>query len=265
MTRARGVGLLAVILCAFAPGAVTAGTAADDDLLADCAARALPRGGTRQRQHVRIESAQGWTREAVRRVWFRPGAAGDARLLIALEAPRQEAGLKVLAIVQAAARPEIWVWSPDTRRARRMVGAGASASLLGSDFTAQDAAALAGMLDAPDTRRLEDARVDGRETFVVETPVTAAEAGYSQVRAWIDRAWCVPLRAEFRDTAGSAVKTLTAPAAAVRTIGAHHVPMTTVVADHRSGSTTTIELDEVEFDLDLPDALFNPQSLDQAP
>ena len=254
--------VLAAWLAADALG--VAGAAPSDTVLADCAAQALPRSSMTQVQRVRVEGAGGWVRESLRRVYFKRTGADETRLLVILDEPRQEAGLKVLVIKQADTRPEVWVYSPDMRRARRMVGAGASSSALGSDFTAADAEHLAGFLVGDDVRVLGDTTHAGRAAVLLEAPVAASDTGYVRIRVTLDRAWCVPLRAVFIGADGAPVKSLEAPATRVSAVAGRHVPMETVVIDAKSGNRTTVTLDAVEIDVPLADALFAPQSLEQA-
>ncbi len=248
-------------LAAWTTGAADA--APPDPALADCAARALPHTSMTQVQRVRVEGAGGWVRESLRRVYFKRTGSNETRLLVVLDEPRQEAGLKVLVIKQDGARPEVWVYSPDMRRARRMVGAGASSSALGSDFTAADAEHLAAFLAGDAVRVLGDTTHAGRAALLLEAPVAATDAGYERIRVTLDRAWCVPLRAVFLDAAGAAVKSLEAPAAQVSAVAGRHVPMQVVVVDAQSGNRTTVTLEAVAIDEPLPDALFAPQSLEQ--
>ena len=89
--------------------------------------------------------------------------------MIRVDAPPAEAGLKVLLNKQEGRDPIIHVYSPDTGRARRMVGSGASNSILGTDFTYADALHFESFLKTENTRRGKDQNIDGKAVFVLET------------------------------------------------------------------------------------------------
>lgn len=103
--------------------------------LSACAARVLPEQTLMQKQSVAVISEQGWTRKSVRRMYWKRFSDDTAKMLFEVEQPISEAGLKVLIIKQRGADPVLYVYTPDTGRARRMVGSGASNSVLGTDLT----------------------------------------------------------------------------------------------------------------------------------
>lgn len=257
---------LPLVLATFGAGATAAATAADsgDSELRACAKRALALRNLRQRQHVRVVSAAGWTRESVRTLVSQRDADGTFKVLLRLERPLAEAGLKVLALVRAGADPVLYVYTPDSGRARRVVGSGASNSVLGTDFTFEDALYLEQVLHAGRSRRLPDTHRDGQQMLTVETVPEADASAYGRIVSEFDRASCVPLVTRFHTPNGTLAKTLSIERARIREVAGHALPFALVMHDHLRGSRTEVSMSDVEIPATLPARLFTITELEQS-
>ena len=248
-----------LILCI----AITPFASALDGEVATCAARALPGDTMVQRQTVSTESEAGWSRESRRLVQWKRFGDSEIRTLLEVEAPTIEAGLKVLVIKQRGEPPVVWVYTPDTGRARRMVGAGASNSILGGALDINDAEQLERLASPVHARRVSDAQMQGRTTYVVEARAAPPDGAYAGIRAHIDKAWCVPLEVQFLEADGTVVKTLTADITTLQTHGERRIPGHLTVHDPAQRTRTTIEVSDVVVDGELPDHRFSVQAIER--
>lgn len=268
MLRAALAPFALAALCAGTPTDGIAADAAPDAAgaaaLRACHARAVALGNLRQRQHVRVVSEAGWTRESVRTLTSQRDLDGTFKVLMQLERPRAEAGLKVLALVRPGADPVLYVYTPDTGRARRVVGSGASNSVLGTDFTFEDALHLEHVLHAEHSRLLPDTQREGHALLTVETVPDADDSAYGRIVSEIDRVTCVPLVTRFHAPNGTLAKTLLIDRAQIRDIAGHAIPFAMVMHDHLRGSRTELSMSEVEVPHDLPARLFTVLELEQS-
>jgi hypothetical protein len=259
--------LLALLAISIADGARAQGNADPsgpvDPVLAACAARADAVRGMRQRQQVRVVSEAGWVRESRRTLSSARAADGTFKLLLALDAPKRDAGLKVLAVVAPHADPVIHVYTPDTGRARRVVGSGASSSVLGTDFTFEDALLLQDLPRAPGTRRLGGGLRDGRPVLLLETVPAADDSAYGRIESELDSETCVPLTTRFHARNGDLAKTLEIPPEAIRHVDGHPIPARLAMTDHLRGTRTEIVVNGIEIDPVLPARLFTVGELEQ--
>lgn len=237
--------------------------AADDTSAIDCAWRATPMRTMVQTQHVQVTSTAGWSRDSVRRLRWKRFDDGTVKVRIGVEAPKRDAGLEVLIVARPQGRPEIHVYTPDTGRARRMVGAGASVSVLGAELGFEDMQHIDRLLDVAADRASGDTSYAGREVAVVESDVTSDGLPYTRLRALVDKRWCVPLAVEFVRADGTLEKTLRAAPEHIAVIARQRVPLETTVTHHRLGTRSTFTLTDVVIDEPLPDHLFTVQDIEQ--
>ena len=209
-----------------------------------------------QRQRVTVASDAGWERESSRTVYWKRFDDDTTRMLFRVDEPTSEAGLKVLVIKPDRGDPVIYVYTPDTKRARRLVGSGASNSVLGTDFTYEDAMHLQSFLHAENTRRVDDADIDGHATRVVETTPEMGTSAYSLIRTYVDVDYCLPIKTEFLGPSGSLDKTFVAIRDQVQEIQGRWIPLRSVMFNHKHKSRTEFVLSGVEIDVDLKDRLF---------
>ena len=208
--------------------------------LAACAAHALPERSMRQTQQVRIVSESGWTRESTRTVSWQRFDDGTIKVLFHVERPKTEAGLKLLVVQGPHVDPVIYVFSPDLNRARRVVGSGASNSVLGTDFTFEDALYLQRFLTSAATRQVGDATLDGHAAFVAEARPDEDNSAYSLIRTYIDKETCLPMKSEFFGLNGALDKTLTLARDSVEAIAGHAIPRRMVMENHQRKQRTEL-------------------------
>lgn len=216
-----------------------------------------------QTQHVHVTSDAGWSRESVRLLRWKRFDDGTVKVRIGIEAPKRDAGLEVLIVAHPQTRPEIHVYTPDTGRARRMVGAGASVSVLGADVSVVDLQAIERLLDAIDERATVDGEHAGRAVAIIERDVLIDGVPYSRMRADVDKRWCVPLAVEFFGVDGTLEKTFQIAPDHIAGIAGRHVPLETTVTHHGLGTRSIFRVSDIVIDEPLPDHLFTVQDLEQ--
>ena len=224
--------------------------------LRGCAERISPERTMVQKQRVKVVSDDGWVRESSRTMYWKRFEGDTIKVLFRVDEPTSEAGLKVLMIKSEDRDPEIYVYTPDTGRARRLVGSGASNSVLGTDFSFEDAMHLQSFLDAERTTRVDDADVAGHPVIVLETMTAPDTSAYSLIRAYVEERYCLPIKTEFLGPSGSLDKTFVAMRDHIEEIGGRWIPMQTVMFNHKYKSRTEFVVSDVEIDVELPDRLF---------
>ena len=238
---------------------------ADDDVeLRACAARALPERTMRQVQDVKVISASGWTRESRRTVYWRRFDDGTIKVLFRVDRPKTEAGLKLLVIQKPAVDPVIYVYSPDLNRARRVLGSGASNSVLGTDFTFEDAMHLQRFLSAAGTRRGSDTLLDGYPAYVAETRPDEDNSAYTLIRTYIDKDSCLPMKSDFYGPNGELDKTLTLSRDTLSKVGERWIPLRMVMESHRQRQRTELTASQVEINVELPAGLFTVTEIEKS-
>lgn len=249
--RARVLGI-ALGWAVASQGAIAEDSGAPDFA---CTSEPAPAHTMMQTQSVTVHG-DGWMRQSVREVYWKRFGDDTVKMLFRVVAPPSEQGLKVLVDMTEGRDPVLYVYTPDTGRARRMVGSGASNSVLGTDVTYEDAKHLEHFLSAPGTLPLREDVLDGRPVQVLERRPEPDNSAYGRIVTFVDAAWCVPLLTELYAPNGALVKTLAAPAADVEPAGVLFVPRRLVATDLAGGSRTEFVVERIEIDGELPDRLF---------
>ena len=251
------LALMALVACA------ATARAADADLQA-CAARALPERTMRQLQTVTIVSDAGWVRESARTVVWQRFDDGTIKVLFEVKRPPTEAGLKLLVVAHAHEDPVLWVYSPELGRARRVVGSGASNSILGTDFTFEDAQFLQRFLSDGGAHQLQDTEFDGASAFVAEAVMEADTSAYARIRTIIDKTSCLPLKTEFFAANGHLDKTLVLAREQVRAVGGHFIPFGMTMYNHKQSQRTELRASDVVVDGPVPAGLFSLAEIEKS-
>lgn len=232
--------------------------------LAACAAHALPEKTMRQTQKVVITSESGWRRESQRTVYWQRFDDGAVKVLFHVEKPKTEAGLKLLVVQKPDVDPVITVFSPDMNRARRVVGSGASNSVLGTDFTFEDALYLQRFLSSGQSQPAGDAMLEGHAMFVAEARPDEDDSAYTLIRTYVDKHNCLPMKTEFYGHSGALDKTLTLARDSISDIHGHAIARVMVMDNHKQKQRTELTASAVEIDIDLPAALFTLAEIEKS-
>lgn len=233
--------------------------ATDPDLRA-CAQRESLVRTLSQLQHVRVISDAGWIRESKRRVHMKRGEDSTLSVLFQVEAPKTEAGMKVLIVKKAIDDPVAWVYLPELGRGRRVVGSGAGNSVLGTDFSYEDMLYFERFLNADVVRKTEVEHA-GRAAWLLKTSPSADSSAYGRIELILDQHTCLPLGAQFWKRNGDLAKSMIVNADAIRNVDGHDVLDFVTMRDHARGSQTEIRIDEIVFNPVLRAGLFSPSEI----
>lgn len=145
------------------------------------------------------------------------------------------------------ALPDSFLYTEELRTPKRITGAGLGGGIFGTDFTFEDFERFMNLNRVETTRRLPDAAIDGRPTFVLEsTPLESGRAHYSKAKAWVDKASCVVVQAEFYEATEQPRRMLEADQ--IVTKDGVSYPGRVTMRDLTGGSQTLLEITASEID-----------------
>lgn len=178
------------------------------------------------------------------------------RTLIEVEAPAEGAG----AVYEVVARPgqplERWVWLPELRRLRRIVGVQRTDPFLGTEFSYEDLGLA-----------LAEERMEGTARFVGEPPERRVELEsvpyhyYQRVVTRIDPATALPTKILFYDHAGQLFREQRFED--VRQVDGHPFPTRIVVEDRLTGARSVLTFDSLRFGVKVPAERFTASELER--
>lgn len=170
-------------------------------------------------------------------------------------APAREKGTKMLKL-----EDQLWIYSPSTDRTIKISGHMMRQSVMGSDLSYED------MMEDPELLNLYKANVIEEETFldrpcwVLELTAKVEDISYHSRKIWVDKERYVSLKEERFAHSGKLLKIFEVKK--VRRIQNRWIPSHMVFKDAlKSGKGTEFVLESIEFNADIPEALFTKASL----
>jgi outer membrane lipoprotein-sorting protein len=182
------------------------------------------------------------------------------RSLIRIEEPSKDRGTGFL-----KQHPNLWMYVPRVERTVRIPPSMMMQSWMGSDFTNDDLVNESSDVDdyvhtmlGVDPKAGKDG--DTRAYVIEYVPKEETAVVWGKIIGWVDAKTKAPLRQDFYDEDGEAIRTLVFED--IRKQGKrwvpHHWQLTPL---DKEGHRTTIEIDLIEFDVDLDDDIFTTRNL----
>ncbi|MCI5062297.1 MAG: outer membrane lipoprotein-sorting protein [Algiphilus sp.] len=270
---------MAWVICAVAPAAFTAETAAPDasaaavaeappataagaeataETVMSCMRANVPQQLRLRELVVRTEEADGDVRTLRARMYVMR-EEGRAMVTMHVESPSEVRGTSYL-WRELETRDETFVFIPELNRVRRVIGSGADSGVMDSEFSMRDLQQVQGSFSSGVQHYLGEGTVEGRSVWKMRfEPGEAEPTSYTHVLADVDQMRCVTLRADFVDEKG-VVKHFSAQAESLTESDgiayARHVRMD----NRRSGRKSFAEITQLEAPDDLPRRIFLPNA-----
>ena len=180
---------------------------------------------------------------------------GEEKSFTEYLAPARESGTKMLKL-----EDQLWTYIPSTDRTIKISGHMLKQSVMGSDLSYED------MMEDPELLNLYDANVIEEETFldrpcwVLELTAKVEDISYHSRKIWVDKERYVSLKEERFARSGKLLKVFEVNE--VRSIQDRWVPVHMIFKDAlKSGKGTEYFIESIEFNADIPEALFTKASL----
>ena len=152
----------------------------------------------------------------------------------------------------------VWTYMPVLGRVRELAGVDAYEHFLGTDFTYAD---LGFVRLHPQYRLLGEEDHGGKKTYKIEESVPQERAYYSRVITWVSKDSMLPVQRDYYDVAGTLWKTEVFEEEAIDGVP---TPVRMQMKDLQGKSNTELRVRDVRYDVEVPDALFDPVKLSTA-
>ncbi len=176
--------------------------------------------------------------------------------------PSQLSRMVFLVWTQAEADDDRWLYMPATDMVQRISGRQKRSSFAGSDFTYED---MTGRHPAQDQfSYLGVEELDGRQLYLLRgEPLDSSLVEFAHYKMYIDTETLLALRGEFYDPQGELHRTLTVEQ--VEEIDGYPTPIVQRAKNHSTGSETVNTMSEIEYDLGIPENIFQERYLRRPP
>lgn len=189
-------------------------------------------------------------------VQARKTVGGRARMLTAILTPADERGIANLVVDGDKTHVDVTkVWLPVIRRVRTLTPLGSQEAFLGSDFTYADL----GLVDLKGTYTVGSATErNGKKVWELQV-VPPQHWYYSKIVAFLDQETLLPIERNYYDPSGHLWKVETFENVTV--VDGTPVAFKVRMEDRQAKSWSEQVTQSVQFDVDLPDALFEANGL----
>ena len=229
-----------------------------------CIDKSMPTESLRQRLTLRASDNDGVKSESSGEMFWRRNVQNGARATIRLSLPASRAGLTVLVAEREGKNPDMYLYVPDLGRTRKVTGKQIATGMLESDFSYEEFSHLQSIAGNAETQRIADQVLAGRAAYVLQTTPLEDTSVYARIVTFIDQEQCIPVQTQFIAPNGEIRKELIATRDAIKQIGDRFVPHHVVMHDRDKDTRTELIVEDVEIDVEIGDAVFNPKSLGKA-
>ncbi len=170
-------------------------------------------------------------------------------------APAREKGTKMLKL-----KDQLWMYSPQSDRIIRIAGHMLRQSMMGSDLSYEDMMEDRSLSETYTAEILGSESIGDRDCWVLELAAIVDDVAYHSQKIWIDKERMLGLKQDLIAKSGKLLKTITIKE--VFLVDDRWYPKHMIFKDVLSkGSGTEFIIDEIEFDVDIPDYIFSKASL----
>jgi len=185
---------------------------------------------------------------------------GEKNLVRYLEPLR----VKDQAVLMLNNADDIWMYFPRTQRVRKLATHAKKQKMQGSDFSYEDMGSGDAFIREFAARRLKDDTIEGHDCYCVElTRKADGDMSYSRLLLWIVKENYVPILIEYYDEndPNRLVKRL--KQSDIVEINGIPTARKAVMTNEDDNSQTSMEITEIEYNIDLSDDLFTERGMRQ--
>lgn len=176
--------------------------------------------------------------------------------------PASVKNTRFLTVQNEARSDDQWIYLPALRKVKRIASTERDGSFMGSDFSYSDMSYSDASVDESTHTVLREEVYENVSCYVVESvPGEQSESAYGKQISWVDKETWLTARVEFyaKDTS-TLTKVLTSRD--FQQIQGHWIAKTVTMATVESGHKTTLEMQQVKYDIDLNPAYFTTRFLE---
>jgi hypothetical protein len=182
---------------------------------------------------------------------------GKRMVMVMLE-PESVRGIAYVVVEPNNKPSTLWAYLPAVRRVRGLRPVDAYEHFLGTDFTYAD---LGFVRLHEHYRLLGEEEHTGVRAYKVEEQVPQERAYYSRIITWVAADSFLPLQRDYYDVAGELWKTELFDQVSI--IDGVPTPLRIRMNDVQEHSSTELNVSEVRYGVDIPDAVFDSERLPQ--
>jgi outer membrane lipoprotein-sorting protein len=182
-------------------------------------------------------------------------AEGEEKALIEFTNP-EDRGTKYLKL-----SGEMWIYFPDAEEIVKISGHMLRESMMGSDFSYEDVLENEELLKKYSVTVVGSETIGERDCYILELNAIEKKVTYAKRKLWVDKGRFVVLKTQLFALSGKLLKEIVVEA--VEKYGDRYfATKVTMMNKLTKNTSTTFEMGEIDFDVDIPDDTFTRRSLE---
>ena len=257
----RGYAMWGLMLLALPAWADPAGDKAAVEKVLQCMRANVP--PTLRIQEIELQATdRAGANRTMRGKLFAMRDKGLLRAMVHIAEPTDLAGAAYLVRETAADdhADEMYMFLPAMNRVRRITGASADGSFLGTDFSYNDVKQIENAFGDNDGKLEKPEQIEQHPVYVITfKPKADQSSRYNLLRAWVDQKTCVALKVDFFE-GDVPRKELSAPVSAIQQSGNYWYLSQALMQDLKDHTSTRLKVVGVSSGTDLATRYFDPHS-----
>jgi len=211
------------------------------------------------RSRMVITAKDGSTTERVIDQYSKDGPNG-ARTVIVFQRPANVAGTRFLTMDTASGGSDRWIFLPSLGRTRRIAASESGGSFMGTDFSYDDISAMDRDVSLDTHTLLREETLNGKACYVIQSVPKDNSFPYSKTISWIDKANFLIYKSEMYNRRDELVKVV--EMSDFKDVQGRITPMQTKMSTVTAGSSTTIYMEIIKYDEQIPEGVFTTAYLE---
>ncbi|GHU09081.1 hypothetical protein FACS1894151_06140 [Spirochaetia bacterium] len=151
------------------------------------------------------------------------------------------------------------IYLPELRRVRTIAAGDGGESFLGTDFSYDDISSASRNADLDNHTLVREENYNGKACYVIESRPKDSSFAYGLMRSWIDKSASLLYKIEIYNRSGTMIKIL--EMSDYRNVQGRLTAIQTKIATLETGSSTTITMERIRYDVAISDSLFTDNYL----
>ena len=211
------------------------------------------------RSRMVITAKDGSTSERVIDQYSKDGPNG-ARTMIVFQRPANVAGTRFLTMDTASGGSDRWIFLPSLGRTRRIAASESGGSFMGTDFSYDDISSMNRDVSLDTHTLLREETLNGKACYVIQSVSKDDSFQYSKTISWIDKTSYLIYKSEMYNRRNELAKVM--EMTEFKDVQGRLTPMQTKISTVTAGSSTTIYMEIIKYDDQIPEAVFTTAYLE---
>jgi len=211
------------------------------------------------RSRMVIAAKDGSTSERLIDQYSKDGPNG-ARTVIVFQRPANVAGTRFLTMDTASGGSDRWIYLPELNRVRRIAASESGGSFMGTDFSYDDISSMEREISKDTHTMLREETLNGNSCYVIQSVPADSSYQYSKTITWVDKSGFLIYKAEMYNRRGELAKVM--EMSNFKDVQGQITPMQTKISTAGAGTSTTIYMEIIKYNDQIPEAVFTTAYLE---